>query len=74
MSNLHLCRALVDGAPEPMLLPGDRDHDLVEMPDVARTWFLPPEPAGVIPPEFQGPAPNRLVGDNARSSKGDVVW
>jgi hypothetical protein len=39
----------IDGAPEPMLLSVDRDHDLVEMPLVAELRRAPTDLAGVDP-------------------------
>jgi hypothetical protein len=45
----------VDGAPEPVLLASDCDHDLVEMPRVAGTDRARAKTVGVIPPEFLGP-------------------
>jgi len=55
---------MVDGAPQPVLLAGDADHDLVEMPDVAKARALSPEPACVVRSELSGPAAHRLLGDN----------
>jgi hypothetical protein len=55
---------LVDSPPEPMLLAGNRDHNLVEVPDIVAVWRLAPETASVRRPELQRPAANRLVGDN----------
>jgi hypothetical protein len=46
-----------------MLLSGDGDDDFVEVPKVAAARPLALQAAGVIPPELQGPAPHRLVGD-----------
>src|SRR6478609_8020502 len=34
---------LINRSPEPMLLAGDRDHDFIEVPDVAAAWCLAPE-------------------------------
>ena len=55
---------LIDSPPEPVLLAGDGDHDLVEMPNVAAAWRLAPETAGVRRPELQRPAADRLIGDD----------
>jgi hypothetical protein len=55
---------LVDSRPEPMLLAGNRDHNLVEVPDIVAVWRLAPEVAGVGGSELQRPPTNRLVGDN----------
>ncbi len=51
----------VDGTPEPVLLAGDCDHDLVEMPRVAGTDRATAKPVGVIPPKFPDPTPHRFV-------------
>jgi hypothetical protein len=53
---------LIHGPPEPVLLAGDRDHDLVEVPDVAAAWRLAPETASVRGPELQRPPADHLVG------------
>jgi hypothetical protein len=52
---------LVDGTPEPLLLPGDADDDLVEVPSVATARRSPPDAVGEFPPEFQAPLPDGLV-------------
>jgi hypothetical protein len=57
---------LVNSPPQPVLLACDRDHDLVQMPDVAAAWRLAFEAAGVIQTKLQRPAADRLIGhDNA---------
>jgi hypothetical protein len=43
---------LINRPPEPVLLARDRDHDLVEMPDVAAAWRLALEAASVGWPNF----------------------
>ena len=43
---------LVNGPPQPVLLARDRDHDLIEVPDVAAAWGLAPETASVRGPEL----------------------
>jgi hypothetical protein len=43
---------LIDRAPKPVLLTGDADHDLIEMPDVAVTGPLALEPANEVLAEF----------------------
>src|SRR4051812_45795208 len=53
---------LVDGAPEPMLLAGDGDDDLIQMPFIAAAWGTPADAVGELPAEFQAPLPDRLVG------------
>jgi hypothetical protein len=55
---------LIDRSPQPIPLAADRDDDLIQVPDVAVAWHFALEATGVIPPEFQGPAPDRLVGDD----------
>src|SRR5438093_2811290 len=52
---------LVDGTPEPMLLPGDADDDLIEVPLVATARRSPTDPVGEFPAEFEAPLPDRLV-------------
>src|SRR5258708_22839055 len=52
---------LVDGTPEPMLLPGDADDDLIKVPFVATARRSPTDAVGEFPPEFEAPLPDRLV-------------
>src|SRR5688572_28250671 len=52
----------IDGSPQPVLLAGNGDHDLVQMPDVARAWLLAPEAAGVLRPELHRPPTNGFIG------------
>jgi hypothetical protein len=52
---------LIDGTPQPMLLTGSADHDLVQVPDVTRAWRLAPETAGVRWSELHRPAPHSLI-------------
>src|SRR6266436_5865951 len=51
----------VDGTPEPMLLPGEANDDLIEVPFVATEGRSPTDAAGEFPAEFQAPLPDRLV-------------
>lgn len=44
---------LVDGTPKPMLLPGDADDDLVEVPLVATARRSPTDAVGEFPAEFR---------------------
>ena len=44
---------LVDRAPEPVLLAGDGEDDLVKVPFVAAAGGLPTEAVGEFPAEFQ---------------------
>ena len=55
---------LINRPPQPVFLARDRDHDLVEVPDVAAAWRLAPEAASVRRPELQRPAADRLIGDD----------
>ena len=55
---------LVDRPPQPVLLAGDCDYDLVKMPDVAGPRCLPPQSARIVRPEFPCPAADGLVGDD----------
>lgn len=52
---------LVDGSPEPVLLAGAGDHDLVEMLDVAPAWCLASEAVGVIRSKLQSPPADGLI-------------
>jgi hypothetical protein len=52
---------LVDGAPEPMLLPGDADNDLIEVLFVAAARRSPTDAVGEFPAEFEAPLPDRFV-------------
>jgi len=58
----------VDGAPQPLLLAIDRDHNFVEMPLVADLPRPPTDLVGVDPSEFLRPALHGFVGngDTAR--------
>jgi hypothetical protein len=59
--NIENEAVLVDGTPEPMLLPGEADDDLIEVPFVATARRSPTDPVGEFPPEFEAPLPDRLV-------------
>src|SRR3981189_1538023 len=54
---------VVDGAPQVHPLAGNPDYHLVEVPSVARAWAAPPQLARDPGPEFQHPAPHRLIGN-----------
>jgi hypothetical protein len=56
---------LVNRAPEPMLLAGDGDDDLIKVPFVATTGCAPTDAVGEFPAEFQAPL---AVVDPLRSS------
>ena len=55
---------LIHRPPQPVLLARDRDHDLIEVPDVATAWRLTPETARVRRPELQRPSADGVVRDN----------
>jgi hypothetical protein len=59
--NIENEAVLVDGAPEPMLLPGEADDDLIEVPFVATARRSPTDPVGEFPAEFEAPLPDRLM-------------
>src|SRR3954468_15760823 len=46
---------LIDGAPEPVLVAGDGDDDLIKVPFVAATGSPPTGAIGKFPAEFQAP-------------------
>jgi hypothetical protein len=55
---------LIHGAPQPVRLAGNRDHDPIEMPYVARAWRPAPEAASIIWPELLAPSTDCLLGDD----------
>src|SRR6201993_4219297 len=59
--NIENEAVLVDGTPEPMLLPGDADDDLIEVPLVATARRALTNAVGEFPAEFEPPLPDRLV-------------
>jgi hypothetical protein len=52
---------LVDGAPQILALPVDRDEDFVKEPRVAEATLSSLQPPGVIGAELPAPLPNGLV-------------
>src|SRR5258706_3270758 len=52
---------LVDGTPEPMLLPREADDELIEVPFVATARRSPTDTVGEFSAEFETPLPDRLV-------------
>ncbi len=60
---------LVDRAPQPVLLAGDGEDDLVKVPFVAAAGSSPTEAVGEFPAEFQALLPDRLVGDRKAASR-----
>ncbi len=59
---------LVNRAPEPMLLAGDGDDDLIKVPFVTTTGCAPTDAVGEFTAEFQAPLPDRLVCDRDAAS------
>src|SRR3954452_2977821 len=53
---------LVDGAPQIHASAGNAHDHLIQMPAIAWTWSLLPQPSRKERSEFQDPAPNRFVG------------
>src|SRR5208337_1468804 len=51
---------LVDRAPEPVLLAGDGDHDLIKVPLVAAAGRSSTDTVGEFPAEFPAPLPEKL--------------
>src|SRR5271165_2215654 len=70
VENKAIC---VDGAPKPMLLAVDGDHDFVEMPFVAEPWGATADLVGVDPPEFLRPAPHGFVADDDPARRQQVL-
>ena len=52
---------LVHGTPEPMLFTSDADHNVIEMPFVARSRTTPADLVGKILAELHRPLPYRLA-------------
>src|SRR6201984_1442369 len=52
---------LVDGTPEPIVVPGEADDNLIEVPFVATARRSPTDAIGEFPAEFEAPLPDRLV-------------
>src|SRR5258707_14798110 len=59
--NIENEAVLVDGTPEPMLLPGEDDEDLIQVPLVDTDRRSSSDAAVEFPAEFQAPLPDRLV-------------
>src|SRR3954471_3190735 len=55
---------LVHRAPEPVLLAGDLQYDLIQVPLVSGTGQPPPDPVGELLAEPERPLPHRLVADD----------
>lgn len=53
---------LIDRPPEPERPACDLHDDFIQMSDIARSGLPPPQVAGDLRPEFDGPAPDSLVG------------
>ncbi len=58
----HIAPA-IDGAPEPMPLAADRDHDLIHMPFIGRLWPVTTDLGRHLRPETVHPGPDSLVAD-----------
>ena len=59
---------LVNCAPEPVLLAGDAEDNLVKMPFIAAAGGWPTDAAGEFPAEFQASLADCLVGDRDAAS------
>src|ERR1700751_4658136 len=59
--NIENEAVLVDGTPQPMLLPGNPDDNLIEVPFVATARRAPTDAIGEFSAEFKAPLPDRLV-------------
>ena len=63
---------VIDGAPQVHPFASNPDYHLVEVPSVARAWAAPPQLSCDPGPEFQHPAPHRLIG-NLQAALGQQV-
>jgi hypothetical protein len=55
---------LIDGAPEPMLVAGECDDLLVEIPFIATNRRAASDPVGEFPTKLLGPAADSFIADN----------
>src|SRR3954465_5778081 len=62
---------LVHCAPQPVLLAGDFEGDLIEMPLVSSRRQTPPDPVGEVLAELERPLPHRLVADD-NAARGSI--
>src|SRR5215475_7873990 len=62
--NIEHDPGLVDGAPQPVLHPGDLEHDFIEMPFVANAREPTTDPIGELLAKFARPLPHGFVADN----------
>ena len=51
-------------APQPVLLAGDFDGDLIQVPLVSGTGQTPPDPVGEVLAELERPLPHTLMADD----------
>src|ERR1700749_2482883 len=64
---------LVDRAPEPMLLAGDGDDDLIQVPLVAALGRAPTNAVGELAAKFQTPLPDCLIGPRDAASRQQLL-
>src|SRR3954462_9700218 len=62
--NVEHDAVLVHRAPQPVLLAGDFDGDLVQMPLVSGTGQTPPDPVSKVLAELERPLPHTLMADD----------
>jgi hypothetical protein len=62
--NIEHDAGLVHGSPQPVLYTGDLEHDLIQMPFVARPRQAPTDLVGELLAEFARPLPHGLVADD----------
>jgi len=55
---------LIDGAPEPMLVAGECDDALVEIPCIATNRRAASDPVGEFPTKLLGPAADSFIADD----------
>src|SRR3984893_16027658 len=66
--NIENEAVLVDGAPEPVPLPGDADDNLIKVPFVATARRSPTDAVGEFPAEFEAPWPVSCVTEMPRAA------
>src|SRR5438270_11335906 len=74
--NIENEAVLVDGTPEPVLLSGDADDDLIEVPFVATARRSLTNEVGEFPAEFEPPLPETRLTAQPRSAFDSIadVW
>lgn len=60
---------LVHRPPQPVLLAGDADHNLIKMPFIPGCWKTAADLVGEVLAELQRPLPHRLMADQEAAGR-----